>query len=152
MTLSPYRVTVEPGWVDYNLHLNEGYYGVVFADAGDHVLVQLGFGSEYRARVGGTFYTAETHTRFLAEVPADSRLIVRLSIVGVDHKRLHLFHRMYVEGTDHAVATQESMQLHVEIASGRVSPMETELEGRAHAFTSPDTPDDLGRSVRRIGD
>jgi acyl-CoA thioester hydrolase len=151
MTLSAYRVTVEPGWVDYNLHLNEGYYGVVFADAGDHVLVQLGFGPDYRSRVGGTFYTAETHTRFLAEVPADSRVIVRPSIVGVDDKRLHLYHEMCVEGAEDVVATQESMQLHVDIATGRVSTMAAELRATALALVSADAPEDLGRSVRRIG-
>ena len=36
MTAAPltlHRAVVQPGWVDYNNHLNDGYYTVIFSDA-----------------------------------------------------------------------------------------------------------------------
>jgi len=147
--LTPYRVSVQDHWVDYNDHLNEGYYGVVFSDAGDHVLSQLGFSEEYRSGVGGTFYTAETHTRYLAEVSADAEIAVVSLVVGVDSKRLHLWHDLRTDGR--TAATQESMILHVGIDSGRVAPMPDDFVARARSLVVFGDTLDLCRSIRRVG-
>ena len=55
-------------WGDYNNHLNEGYYGVIFGHASDGLLDLLGFGADYRENENGTFYTVEAHIRFEAEI------------------------------------------------------------------------------------
>ena len=45
---------VEPGWIDYNGHLNMGYYTVLFDLACDDVWPALGFGPDYIAERGFT--------------------------------------------------------------------------------------------------
>ena len=65
--LRTWHTVVPPAWIDYNGHLNEGYYGVAFGDASDALLDHLGFDGEYREN-HGTFYTVETRIRFLREV------------------------------------------------------------------------------------
>ena len=57
-----WSTVVPPAWIDYNGHLNEGYYGVAFGDASDGILTHLGFDAGYRA-AHGTIYTAQTRIR-----------------------------------------------------------------------------------------
>ncbi|HKX74986.1 MAG TPA: thioesterase family protein [Acidimicrobiia bacterium] len=146
MNLVPYQVTVGQEWVDYNQHLNEGAYGVIFSNATDQVLDQLGWGSDYRRQRGGTFYTVETHTRFLREAALGTQLEVITFILGSDHKRLHLWHELRRVADQGAVATQESLLVHVDVASGRVKPMEA-LTGLALASNRPP---EVGRGIRPL--
>jgi acyl-CoA thioester hydrolase len=148
--IRPYELVIPPDWVDYNNHLNEGYYGVVLSDTGDHVLTELGFGAVYRREVRGTFFTAENHTRFLREVEGGSAIRVETTVLGVDAKRLHLWHVMRDATEGWEAATQESMLLHVDIESGRVSPMGDEIRRAAEALVTPDIPVGVGRVIRRV--
>jgi acyl-CoA thioester hydrolase len=150
MTFPPYPVVVRPEWVDYNHHLNEGYYAVIFGNASDHVLEHLGFGPAYREEEGGTFYTVETHIRFLREVSEGARLEVVSQVLGVDAKRLHLWHELG-DGTGSVSATAETMLLHVDIAAGRVSPMSAGIEQAARREVSTSVPTHAGRGIKPAG-
>jgi acyl-CoA thioester hydrolase len=147
MTFPPYPVVVRPEWVDYNHHLNEGYYAVIFGNASDHVLERLGFGPAYREEEGGTFYTVETHIRFLREVSEGARLEVVSQVLGVDAKRLHLWHELG-EGTGSVSATAETMLLHVDIGGGRVSPMSADIEQAARRQVATSMPTHAGRGIK----
>ena len=113
--LETYRVPVAEAWIDYNGHMNEGYYGVAFGDASDAYLLQRGFDEEYRRDVGGTFYTVETHIRYLRELKLADDLLFRTTVLGVDAKKLHLFHSMVHENAGYEAATQEVFLLHVSL-------------------------------------
>jgi acyl-CoA thioesterase FadM len=121
--LTTYRVRVGEGWIDYNGHMNEGYYGVAFGDATDAYLVQRGFDEAYRRGIGGTFYTVETHIRFLRELKFGDPLLFRTTVLGVDAKKLHLFHSMVHEDAGYEAATQEVFLLHVSLDDVAVTPM-----------------------------
>ena len=146
---APYRVTVGPDLVDYNQHLNEGAYGVIFSDATDHVLGELGLGSEYRRLQGGAFYTVETHTRFLREVAEATTVEVTTQILGVDDKRLHLWHVMCPLHGGGEAATQESLLVHVDTASRSVRPIGEALSPAA-ALVISDYPEGAGRAIRPL--
>jgi acyl-CoA thioesterase FadM len=148
--MRPYELVIPSAWVDYNNHLNEGYYGVIFSDTGDHVLRELGFGLEYRQNLGGTFFTVENHTRFLSEVAGGSSIRVETSILGVDAKRLHLWHVMSDAEGGREAATQESMLLHVDIAGGRVSTMDESIRRIAASLVVAEMPEHVGRVIRRV--
>lgn len=154
MQLVPYRATVLESWIDYNDHLTEGYYGVVFADASDEALIQLGFGPDYRSHERGTFYTVETHVRFIEEVALGDLLRVDMRVLGADEKRLHLFHTMHHEGAGFVAATQEVMLLHVDIDDVTVRPMSASIRARAAAAIAAAAeqpfPESAGRSIRRV--
>jgi acyl-CoA thioester hydrolase len=135
-------------WVDYNHHLTEWAYAVVFADAGDHALVELGFGPNYRRDVGGTFYTVETHTRFLREVAEGTELEVVTGVVGVDEKRLHLWHSLRDAAIE--VATQEAMYVHVGVGAPIPRPMSEAFRAAAEAELI-ERPAHAGRSIRGTG-
>ena len=139
-------------WVDYNGHMSEAFYGVVFAMASDEYLLRMGFDEGYRAETGGAFYTVETHICFLEELAPHAPLVVRTTVVGADELRVHLFHEL-LGGPERVIAaTQESLLLHVDTTAGQVSPM----GGAVHAVVSSDAashvglvqPDQLGRTIK----
>ena len=150
-----WRTVVPPAWIDYNGHLNEGYYGVAFGDASDALLDHLGFDGEYREN-HGTFYTVETRIRFLREVHEGSGIHAAPLLLGADEKRLHVHHDLLVGDSPDPVATQETMMLHVaqHPTGPGVAPMSEPLLGRAlalatlHSTVSPG--DHVGRGVRTL--
>lgn len=148
--MRPFRATVLPEWVDYNSHLTEGSYGRLFADATDHALIELGFGPDYRAVIGGSFYTVETHNRFLREVREGTQIQVETQVLGVDVKRLHLWHVMRITDSPHPVATQESMLIHVDIASGSVTAMGETIKRTAADQVIPAMPAEAGRAIAAL--
>jgi len=114
--LPVYRAAVEASWIDYNGHLRDAYYGVVFSDAVDAVMDHLGLHAEYRERTRCTLYTLEQHTHFLHEVKHTDALQVTSSILDADGKRIHLGGRFEVDRRDAGlitVAISEVMLLHV---------------------------------------
>ena len=63
-----HETTVAPEWVDYNGHLSEWAYLLVFGDSADAFFRYFGVDEGYRA-AGRSLYTAETHLRHLARGP-----------------------------------------------------------------------------------
>jgi acyl-CoA thioester hydrolase len=147
--LQLHMTTVVPDWVDYNNHLSEWAYLLVFGDNADAFFRFIGIDEAYRAS-GRSLYTAETHLRHLREVKLGQRLIFTLVVLGHDHKRLHLLHEMRADGAD-LVATAEQLLLHVDSMAGRVAPFGAEIAGRlrqiAAAHTSLPVPDYAGRCL-----
>ena len=138
-------------WIDYNGHMSEAFYGVVFAMASDEYLLRMGFDESYRAETGGAFYTVETHICFLDELAPKTPLVVRTTVVGADEFRVQLFHELVGGAGAAMAATQESLLLHVDTGAGRVSPMGADV----YAVVSSDAashvglvePDQLGRAI-----
>ena len=139
-------------WIDYNQHMSEGFYGLVFGMASDEYLLRIGFDEAYRETTKGAFYTVETHISFLDELALGTPLEVRTTVVGADQIRLHLFHQL-VRGTDEAIAaTQESLMLHVDTSVDRVGPMTDAVlavaAADADAHRGLVDPDDIGKVIR----
>ncbi|UYM07515.1 thioesterase family protein [Solicola gregarius] len=138
-----WRERVRDEWIDYNGHLTEGYYGVVFGNATDAVLDHLGLDAAYREANDSSMYTVEAHVRFLAEVPPGVELEVRSSVIGVSDKLLRIWHEMWLD--DRLCATQESLGLHV--TGRRSAPFPDDVVSRIAAEVVR-VPDDAGRSIR----
>ena len=146
--------TVVPEWGDYNNHLNEGYYGVIFGHASDGLLDLLGFGADYRENENGTFYTVEAHIRFEAEIAIDEPIVVDTILVGADAKRLHYWHELRVDGSDERRATQEGLMLHVDIEPVKVTPMRepvaTAAANLAASHAAIRDAAEVGRPIRSV--
>jgi len=161
-----HTTTVETTWVDYNDHLSEWAYLLIFGDNADAFFRFIGVDDGYRS-AGHSIYTAETHLRHLREVKLGQDLTLTLQVLGHDNKRLHLLHEMYAGGpggsspqADTApgvgcAATAEQMLLHVRTATGRVTPFGLQLSERlraiANAHESLLVPDYVGRPIRSLG-
>ncbi|MFT2019731.1 thioesterase family protein [Streptomyces sp. 796.1] len=86
---------VRPEWIDYNGHLSEAYYVLVFGHATDALMDHAGLDADYRRRTGCSLYTVEAHVRYLREVPQGSALTVRTRLLGVAGGKAHFTHEMY---------------------------------------------------------
>jgi acyl-CoA thioester hydrolase len=110
---SLYSTAVAPEWVDYNGHLRDGYYTVVFSSAIDALMDAVGLDAAYRLRTHCTLYTLELHVHFLREVKQPDVLEIRARVLGADRKRVHVALDMYTAPHDDPAATAEFMLLHV---------------------------------------
>jgi acyl-CoA thioester hydrolase len=123
-----HETVVPPEWADYNGHMSESCYLLVFGDGADAFFRFFGVDEDYRA-AGRSLFTAETHLRHLREARAGDRLRLTLQVLGVDPKRLHILHEMLGD-SGQMVATAEQLLLHVDTRAGRVAPFPGVISGR----------------------
>ena len=151
--LEIWSTVVPTDWIDYNGHLTEGYYAVAFGHCSDAVLTHIGFDEHYLREIG-TFYTAETHIRYLNEVHEGATIGCRSVLLAADEKRLHVHHDLVVADDDGPAATQESMMLHVAHPGPKVTPMSEPVLSAAlalaDAHASLPRPAGLGSGVRQL--
>ena len=142
--IEPFRQQVRPEWIDYNGHLSEAYYVLVFGFATDALMEQIGLDETYRAETGCSLYTVEAHVRYLHEVAPDSALLVTTRIVGGGAKKLRICHEMAVDGS--LVATEEILALHVDGEQGKATPFPEPVARRIGELTE-EPPEYAGRSI-----
>lgn len=145
-----FRQTVKDEWIDYNGHLSEAYYVLVFGFATDALMDTAGLDTAYRERTGCSLYTVEAHVRYLREVARGSELTVRTTVLGVDGKKLRFVHEMFVdEPSGDPVATAELFTLHVDQTAGRSAPLPETTRGYLAGLTAP-APAWAGRGIRTV--
>lgn len=131
-------------WIDYNGHMSEAYYVLVFGHATDRVLEEIGMDPAHREATGTSVYTSEAHLRYLGQVEAGEELVVRSSLVGASDKVIHLWHELSADGG--VRATEEVLGLHVDVPSGRVTAF-AEAQVRRIEELLVDPPPDAGRAI-----
>ncbi|BCJ04688.1 MULTISPECIES: thioesterase family protein [unclassified Pseudomonas] len=120
--LITYRTRVLPEWVDYNGHLRDAYYLLIFSYATDALMERIGLDADARGQSGHSLFTLEAHINYLHEVKLDTEVWVQTQVIGFDRKRLHLYHSLHREGFDEALAASEQMLLHVDLAGPKSAP------------------------------
>lgn len=144
MSLSTYTTEVRPEWIDYNGHLSEAYYVLVFGFATDEAMDALGLDAAYRERTGCSLYTVEGHVRYLQEVALGAPLTVTTDVVAAEGKKLHLAHAMFSGET--LIATEEILGLHMDQNLGKTTPLPDAASSAAQAALAA-APEWSGRSV-----
>jgi acyl-CoA thioester hydrolase len=112
---------VEPGWIDYNGHLNMAYYNVLFDRAVDEVYELLGLGLAYVETTKCSTFTAEVHVRYLRELLVDTPVRVTFQLLGFDAKRMHYFEQLIHAEEGWLSATSENMALNVDMIAKKVA-------------------------------
>jgi acyl-CoA thioester hydrolase len=108
-----FRTGIAPEWIDYNGHLRDAYYSLIFSLATDALMDRIGLDEAYRTRTRGTLYTLEMHIHFLHEVMKTDVVDVSVRILGSDRKRIHAAFDMRCARYPDPVSTAEMMLLHV---------------------------------------
>lgn len=141
---------VPTDWVDYNGHMSESCYLLVFGDQSDAFFRLIGIDEAYRA-AGHSLFTVQTMIFNLAEAHLGDRLELSLQLLDADAKRLHIFHAMHNADSGELLATGEQMLVHVDMAAGRSAPMPDELHARVMAVlaahASLPRPSQAGRNI-----
>ena len=145
------RSTVLPEWIDWNGHMNVGYYIVAFDKATDVMCEQFGCSWDYtRQKIGMTF-VLEAHVTYDQELKEGDPLRVTSQILDYDAKRLHYIHAMYHATEGYLAATNELMLMNIDYASRRSAPwpdfaMER-IDKLANAHRALPTPAQAGRLI-----
>ena len=126
---------VQSEWIDYNRHMRDGYYAVVFSSATDSLMDYLGIDAAYREATKGTLYSLEMQLRFLHEISEDEAFTVTAQLLDADAKRIYVFLRMLARDAGALVATCEYILLHVDQAAGPASaPFPDDIAARVQAL------------------
>nr|WP_314561206.1 thioesterase family protein [uncultured Pseudomonas sp.] len=120
--LMTYTTKIQPDWVDYNGHLRDAFYLLIFSYATDALMDTLGLTSENREASGHSLFTLELHLNYLHEVKLGAEVEVHTQLIAHDAKRLHLYHSLHSVGDEKALAGNEQMLLHVDLAGPRSAP------------------------------
>ena len=143
--------TVLPQWVDYNGHMSESCYLLVFGDGSDAFFRYVGIDEDYRERGGHSLYTVETHVFNLREASQGDPLRLTLQLLDLDEKRLHIFHAMFHAASGELLATAEQMLVHVNMQEGRSVAMPADLYQRLLAIRAVHatlaTPSQAGHKI-----
>ena len=146
-----HRAEVRPEWLDYNGHLNEAYYLLVFSHATDLLLDLIGMGDADRRRERVSVFTLEAHLRYLREVRGGETVEVEVRVLDLDAKRAHLFCAMRRVGEVEEAATAEMLWLHVDTTTRRGAPFRPEVLARLEGLRAREVgrrrPEGAGRSV-----
>ncbi|MGO3928894.1 thioesterase family protein [Rhodopseudomonas pseudopalustris] len=142
---------IEPGWIDYNGHLNMAYYNVLFDRAVDQLWLELGIGADYLSERGGSTFTAECHVRYLREIHLGDPVKIAVYIVAADDKRIHTFEELRHAEDGWLSATSENMSMHVDMGSRKVAPFPPDIRARiervAEAHRASPRPEGIGRHI-----
>ena len=140
---------VRAEWIDYNGHMTDSRYLQVFGDAADALWRRAGIDEAYRAS-GRALYTVESHIGYVAEVRQADSIYVTTQVIGLDPKRLNVFHRLH-RGDGALAATAEQMFVHVDTRAKKSAPMAAEvyakLEAVAKAHAGLPRPAEAGRAI-----
>jgi acyl-CoA thioester hydrolase len=153
--LSTWRGTVLAAWVDYNGHLNDGYYMVVFSEATTALMSLIGLDEAGRKATGHSIFTLESHINYLQEVRQGKAIEVYTQILGSDAKRLQIYQAMVLAGSDTLLAANEQMLLNIDMSGPRAAPFVPTVLAKVQMLTvahrSLPRPPYAGRTIALPG-
>ena len=154
LSQAPVRIApfpVEPGWIDYNGHMNVAYYVLAFDRALDQVLDGLGVG-ELRAKSHkcGPF-TLEAHIHYLQEVGEGDLLSFTFHLLDFAEKKMHYYLEMHHADKNYLAASMEQVSLYVDLTARRGAPYPAEslslIEAMAKAHAGLEHPARIGSAM-----
>jgi len=147
-----YRTPVQKDWVDYNGHLRDAFYMLIFSYATDALMERIGLDADSRGQSGNSLFTLEAHIHYLHEVKLGSEVRVHTQIIGFDRKRLHVYHSLHRQGSDEPLAASEQMLLHVDLAGPESAPFTQTTEAALQSILDSQmdlaSPEHVARGIR----
>ena len=113
-------------WIDYNGHMNLSYYILVFDMGAEVILSKFQMGEQAAKTTKRSTMVVETHTNYIKEVKESDEVIISLSHVDHDKKRLHYKLEMFEKSENILSATTEVLALYMNLDERKVSEFENE--------------------------
>ena len=126
MTVTLVDKKIIKDWIDYNGHMNLSYYILVFDMGAEVILSKFKMGENSAKTTKKSTMVVETHTNYIREVKQNDEVIVSLSHLDHDKKRLHYKLEMREKSTNDLSATTEVLALYMDLGKRKVSEFEEE--------------------------
>jgi acyl-CoA thioester hydrolase len=127
-----YQTSVLAEWVDYNGHLRDAFYLLIFSYATDAFMARIGVDPQ---RDQHSLFTLECHLNYLHEVKLGTEVQVRTRVLAHDRKRVQVYHTLHLQNADEVLAASEQMLLHVDLQGPKSAVLgEASLAILAEAF------------------
>ena len=126
MAVSLVNKKIIKDWIDYNGHMNLSYYILVFDMGAEVILSKFKMGEHSAKTTKKSTMVVETHTNYIREVKQNDEVIVSLSHLDHDKKRLHYKLEMREKSTNNLSATTEVLALYMDLGKRKVSEFEEE--------------------------
>jgi acyl-CoA thioester hydrolase len=118
--LETLKTPVIKEWIDYNGHLNDANYLVIFTKASDGLQDYLGLTLEHIQSTGETLFTVESHLTYVQEIGLGETVTVTTQVLETDNKRVRIFHRMF-NNDNELLATVEMLFLCYDLQAKKVT-------------------------------
>jgi|TARA_B100000795_G_scaffold139461_1_gene104361 acyl-CoA thioester hydrolase len=118
--LQTFQTPVLKEWIDYNGHLNDAYYLVIFTKASDGLQEHLGLTLDHIKTTGETLFTVESHLSYIKEIGLGEIVTITTQVLETDNKRIRIFHRMFNEHNE-LLATVEMLFLSYNLLAKKVT-------------------------------
>jgi acyl-CoA thioester hydrolase len=137
VALPSYRDCVRAEWVDYNGHMRDAFYLLIFSLASDVLIDLIGLPDPVRKERHRSIYTLEAHLNYLHEIKLGTQVRVDMRVLGYDAKRIHLYLEMFAQDATQSdrstpVAASEQMLLHVDTSGPRGVAFDPDVKARVH--------------------
>ncbi len=150
--LSVLATTVASEWLDYNGHMNDAAYALVFSRAGDALMDRIALDAATRERSGRSLFTLQVMIHYFNEAKAGDSLSVSCRLLEHDDKRMRLWLEM-TGPSGKTLAASEQLLLSVQLGEGppRAAPWSFEtrsaLDALAKAQSGMPHPPQAGQGV-----
>jgi len=146
-----YNTTVKPEWIDYNGHMNVGYYHIAFDAAVEPFFHWLGLTPEYRKANHCSTFAHEAHLNFLQEVNEGDKIRFETRLLDFDQKRIHFFQEMFHESENYIAASHESISSYMDMRTRKTAPLPADITKRLQqikeAHSTLDKPWQVGNVI-----
>lgn len=145
------KTEIKEEWIDYNGHLNAGYYFVVFDDAVTDWMEFIGLGRDVRDRQKVTTFSVEGHITFERELRLGEPIEIRTRLLGWDAKKVHSISFMHHGTEGWVAASNELLSMHISQETRRSAPMAEQVQDRLAAIEAVHStlpvPPQVGRVI-----
>ena len=121
------ETTVVSDWVDYNGHMNDAAYAIVFSRSVDALMDRVGLDAAARKRSGQTLFTLQMMLHYFKEAKEGDALVVTCQLLEHDDKRMRVWLDMTAPGGERLAASE---QLLISVAQSRRERARRRLELR----------------------
>jgi acyl-CoA thioester hydrolase len=111
------ETTVVSDWVDYNGHMNDAAYAIVFSRSVDALMDRVGLDAAARKRTGQSLFTLKMMLHYFKEAKEGDALAVSCQLLEHDDKRMRVWLDMIARGGA-VVAASEQLLISVTQSGG----------------------------------
>ncbi len=151
--LTIYETQVTADWVDYNGHMNDAAYAVVFSRAVDALMDRIGLDAAARKASRRTLYTMQMMLHYFKEANEGQPLLVHCHLLEHDEKRMRVWLEMKAGREGASLAASEQLLLSIDQGEdgARAAPWRAEtlaaLDALANAQRGLEGPPLAGQGV-----